>query len=163
MCVNTRYINSTRCSASKVCVHPQVYLWWSLCTLCLHTCQVRVTVGNSGLCCWTYITYLERWLTPLFFNVNNHSYLPLTQTPLTVFLIHSSPSSASCPTFSSSFSWSSSSLSYQPEVILAVNRMLKSSYQQANSSLSSSCLSSFVGLASWVFVGHCLQGRCSVQ
>ena len=77
MRVNTRYINDTRGTSSKVYVHPQVYLWWSLCTLCLHTCQVRVTVGNSGLCCWTYITYLERWLTPLFFNINNHSYLPL--------------------------------------------------------------------------------------
>ena len=28
-----------------------MYLWWSSCALCLHTCQVRVTVGNSGLCC----------------------------------------------------------------------------------------------------------------
>ena len=26
-------------------------LWWSLCTLYLHMCQVRVTVGDSGLCC----------------------------------------------------------------------------------------------------------------
>ena len=28
-----------------------MYLWWSLCTLYLHACQVRVTVGHSGLCC----------------------------------------------------------------------------------------------------------------
>ena len=28
-----------------------MYLWWSLCTLHLHACQVRVTVGDSGLCC----------------------------------------------------------------------------------------------------------------
>ena len=27
------------------------YLWWSLCSLHLHACQVRVTVGGSGLCC----------------------------------------------------------------------------------------------------------------
>ena len=26
-----------------------IYLWWSLCTLYLHACQVRVTVGDSGL------------------------------------------------------------------------------------------------------------------
>ena len=39
--------------------HPflRMYLWWSLCTLYLHACQVRVTVGNSGLCCGTYVTY----------------------------------------------------------------------------------------------------------
>ena len=36
----------------------QMYLWWSLCTLYLHTCQVRVTVGDSGLCC-TCVTYFE--------------------------------------------------------------------------------------------------------
>ena len=28
-----------------------VPLWWSLCTLYLHACHVRVTVGDSGLCC----------------------------------------------------------------------------------------------------------------
>ena len=27
-----------------------MYLWWSLCTLYLLACQVRVTVGGSGLC-----------------------------------------------------------------------------------------------------------------
>ena len=32
-------------------------LWWSLCTLYLHACQVRVTVGDSGLCCCTCVTY----------------------------------------------------------------------------------------------------------
>ena len=26
-------------------------LWWSVFTLYLHACQVRVTVGDSGLCC----------------------------------------------------------------------------------------------------------------
>ena len=40
------------------------HLWWSLCTLYLHACQVRVTVGDSGLCC-TCVTYFERRLTPL--------------------------------------------------------------------------------------------------
>ena len=28
-----------------------MYLWWSVCTLCLLACQVRVTVDNSSLCC----------------------------------------------------------------------------------------------------------------
>ena len=38
----------------------RLYLWWSLCTLCLHVCQVRVTVGNSDLCCCAYMTSVER-------------------------------------------------------------------------------------------------------
>ena len=29
-------------------------------TLYLHACQVRVTVGDSGLCCCTCVTYFER-------------------------------------------------------------------------------------------------------
>ena len=37
----------------------------SLCTLYLHVCQVRVTVGDLGLCCCTCVMYFERWLTPL--------------------------------------------------------------------------------------------------
>ena len=39
----------------------KMYLWWSLCTLYLHACQVRVTVGDSGLCCCTSVcvTYLK--------------------------------------------------------------------------------------------------------
>ena len=41
------------------------YLWWSLCAVYLHACQVRVTVGNSGLCCCTCIMYFECQLTPL--------------------------------------------------------------------------------------------------
>ena len=40
-------------------VHLRMYLWWSLCTLYLHACQVRVTVGDSGLCCCTCVTYFE--------------------------------------------------------------------------------------------------------
>ena len=38
----------------------RMYLWWSLYTLYLHACQVRVTVGDSGLCCCTCVKYLER-------------------------------------------------------------------------------------------------------
>ena len=41
-------------------IHTErMYPWWSLCTLYLHACQVRVTVGDSGLCCCTYVTYFE--------------------------------------------------------------------------------------------------------
>ena len=32
---------------------------WSLCTLYLHACQMRVTVDDSGLCC-TCVTYFAR-------------------------------------------------------------------------------------------------------
>ena len=43
-----------------------MYLWWSLCTSYLHACQlVRVTVGDSGLCCCTCVTYFEHQLSPL--------------------------------------------------------------------------------------------------
>ena len=31
-----------------------------LCTLHLQACQVRVTAGNSGLCCCIYVMYFER-------------------------------------------------------------------------------------------------------
>ena len=29
-------------------------LWWSLCTCYLFACQVRITVGDSGLCCFCF-------------------------------------------------------------------------------------------------------------
>ena len=32
-------------------VHLRVYLWWSLCTLYLLACQVRVPWGDLSLCC----------------------------------------------------------------------------------------------------------------
>ena len=37
-----------------------LYLWWSLCTLYLQAGQVRVTVGDSGLCCCPCMTFFER-------------------------------------------------------------------------------------------------------
>ena len=38
------------------CIYTyRIYRWWSLCTLNLHACQVRVTVGHSGLCCCNYV------------------------------------------------------------------------------------------------------------
>ena len=52
--VNTRYINSTRETSSGCMINGykwRMYLWWSLYTLYLHTCWVRVTVGNSDLHC----------------------------------------------------------------------------------------------------------------
>ena len=36
---------------------PGEYLWWSLCTCYLYACQVRVTVGDPGLCCCTCVRY----------------------------------------------------------------------------------------------------------
>ena len=33
--------------------------WWSLCTLYVRACQVRVTVGDSDLCCCIFVTYFE--------------------------------------------------------------------------------------------------------
>ena len=41
--------------------HERMYLWWSLCPLYLLACQVRVTAGNSGLCC-VCVTSFERYL-----------------------------------------------------------------------------------------------------
>ena len=37
---------------------------WSLFALYLFTCQARVTVGDSGLCCFVHVTSFESWLTP---------------------------------------------------------------------------------------------------
>ena len=42
-----------------------MYLRWCLRPLYLHACQVRVTVGNSGLCCCTCVTSFEHQWTPL--------------------------------------------------------------------------------------------------
>ena len=42
-------------------LNQRMYGWWSLCTLHLHACQVRVTVGDSGLCCCTCATCFERY------------------------------------------------------------------------------------------------------
>ena len=63
MPANTGYINlDAWCTFHMWCM--RMYLWWSLCTLYLHACQVRVTVGDSGLCCCTCVTYFEGELTP---------------------------------------------------------------------------------------------------
>ena len=54
-------INHLVCSLRSLLLYLcYVYLWWSLFTLYLHSCQVRVTVGDSGLCCCICGTYFER-------------------------------------------------------------------------------------------------------
>ena len=58
----TRYINSTRSTSSKMYIQRRIS--WSWCTLYLHACQVRVTVGDSGLCCCTRVTYSSANLLP---------------------------------------------------------------------------------------------------
>ena len=47
-------------SIKKKFLKLKMYLWWCLCTLRLHACQVRVTMDDSGLCCYTCVTYFER-------------------------------------------------------------------------------------------------------
>ena len=49
-----------RLTASPNRLSLRMYLWWGLCTLYLHACHVRVTVGDSGLCCCSCVTYFER-------------------------------------------------------------------------------------------------------
>ena len=43
-------------TARKTSHNQRMYLWQSLCTLYLHACQVRVTVGGLGLCCCVCVT-----------------------------------------------------------------------------------------------------------
>ena len=50
-----------------------MYLWWSLCILSLHACQVRVTVGDSGLCWWTCVIYSDANFNSLvWWNAQEH-------------------------------------------------------------------------------------------
>ena len=49
MHVNTRY-NSTR-GTSSWCTSMRMYLWWSLCALYLHACQLNITIGDSCFHC----------------------------------------------------------------------------------------------------------------
>ena len=46
------------------------FLSVSWCTLYLHACQVRVAIGDSGLCCCVRVTSFEYWLPPLFCGFN---------------------------------------------------------------------------------------------
>ena len=58
----------------------RMYLWWRLRILYLPTCQVRVTVGDSGLCCCTCVRYFEHWLTPLCVDSSDGGNISGTQT-----------------------------------------------------------------------------------
>ena len=57
-------IMSSRATQQAV-LYLRMYSRWSSCTLYLHACQVRVTVGDSVLCCCVCVTSFESWLTPL--------------------------------------------------------------------------------------------------
>ena len=57
--VTTRNTSALKRAAMEKKANLRMYLWWSLCTLYLHVCQARVTVGDSGLCCCTCVTYFE--------------------------------------------------------------------------------------------------------
>ena len=56
-----------------------MYLWWSLCTLYLLACQVRVTVGGSaGLCCCVCVACVRacvfiKWSFSLYELKNNYT------------------------------------------------------------------------------------------
>ena len=58
----TTYGNKTDQNSNRM------YLEWSLCTLYLLAWQVRVTVGDSGLCCFVRVTCVQRYddHSPLF-------------------------------------------------------------------------------------------------
>ena len=43
----------------------RTYLWWTLCTLYLLACQVRVTVSDSGLYCSVCVTFFEQLINSL--------------------------------------------------------------------------------------------------
>ena len=68
--VNTRYIG--------------MYLSWSLCILYLHACQVKVAVGDSGLCCCTcyvfraLINSLVCWFPHSSLKIHSAGYVRIT-------------------------------------------------------------------------------------
>ena len=62
-------------SAKPKLKHLRLYLRWSSYTLYLPTCQVGVTIGNSGLCCCVCMTSFKHYLTMLVQNSSDH-YLP---------------------------------------------------------------------------------------
>ena len=89
MHVNTRYINT-----------PEDVP----CTLCLCASLVRVTVGDSGLCCCGCVTCFEHWLTPLrvdssrasfYFKMKQSKSTPLS--PATVPLLTASTTAPPLP------------------------------------------------------------------
>ena len=64
-------ISSSSRSTIQILLFLRIYLWWSLCSwysvyVLPHACHVRVTVGDSGLCCCVCVTYFESQLTPVY-------------------------------------------------------------------------------------------------
>ena len=64
-------------------LHQTKSLWWSLCTLYLPACHMRVTIGDSSLCCYVCVMSFKRFgarLTSLVnrgTSANNLSWLEL--------------------------------------------------------------------------------------
>ena len=62
-------LNASQTTTSPIDIKRHVclrtHLWWSLCTLYLLACQVRVTAGDSGLCCCVHVASFECQLIPL--------------------------------------------------------------------------------------------------
>ena len=50
MCLDRVYTSNVKLLSLRMC------LWRSLCSLYLLACQMKVTVGDSGLCCCVYVT-----------------------------------------------------------------------------------------------------------
>ena len=75
-------------------------LWWSSCTLYLHACQVRVTVGYSSLCCCTCV-YVFPVLPNSFVcwsNTHTHTLsLSLTHTYTYIYTHTQHVLTCSCP------------------------------------------------------------------
>ena len=57
--------NIMRTSDSSCFFILRIYPSGGFCTVYLHTCQVRVTIGDSGLCCCTCAMDFECTLTPV--------------------------------------------------------------------------------------------------
>ena len=56
--------NIMRTSDSSCFFILRIYSSGGFCTVYLHTCQVRVTIGDSGLCCCPYVLILHQHSGP---------------------------------------------------------------------------------------------------
>ena len=59
--LHQRYAEAVTVVEFMYLVLQGVHLWWSLCTLYLFECEVRVTIGDSGLCCCVRKTISYLW------------------------------------------------------------------------------------------------------
>ena len=66
-----RGVNKLALKANTAIKAWVAYYFWCLCTLYLHTCLVRVTPGDSGLCC---CVCFECYLTPLWADSTRYVY-----------------------------------------------------------------------------------------